>query len=348
MSIVQQISKISSNVEVATRAGEFVRYAKNLLEAKGRLTYAREIAARNGSSYRICDILQKAAEAGTTTSDTWASALAPYQQLSAGFISSLAAYSCFDSISASGAFVAMPMMTRVVSVTAAAMGSGVAEAATKAPSQIEVESTQLSPRKAVALVVVSDELIRSTSTAAFNLIGAELRHAVAKATDALFIGEIALATGAQAINSSGMSSAQFTTDLNDALQLLSIGKNSRVFLIGPPNVIKQVALMRGSGGAVSFPQMEISGGAISGISVLVSDALSDSLVLLDAQSVAADSTMPIVVEVGREASVDLNGGEQPTFNVWQKNCQSLRAERNFAFSLLRANGVVRIDGIGTA
>ena len=59
MSIASQIGRVSSNIEVATRAGEFVAIARCLMMSKGIVSEARQIAERRFTQ-RVVDVFQKA------------------------------------------------------------------------------------------------------------------------------------------------------------------------------------------------------------------------------------------------------------------------------------------------
>jgi hypothetical protein len=103
---------------------------------------------------------------------------------------------------------------------------------------------RLEPRKVGAILVVSQELAELATAAGLTLIGNELRRAIGVASDSEFFGALA-GTYSQSISSSGMSAAQFTSDLNDALHLLQLGATSKTFIVAPPNVVRAISLMRG-------------------------------------------------------------------------------------------------------
>jgi hypothetical protein len=156
-------------------------------------------------------------------------------------------------------------------------------------------------------------------------------------------------------NATGSDLSAFLADLNVALAVLEMGSTSRVYMIAPPRLVKAIALMRGSTGALSFPNLTIRGGDISGITVTPSDALTDSIVILDAQQVAADASV-VVLDNSRQASLQLDDaptdGATNVTSLWQSNLVGLRAERWWGSELLRSNGAVVIadadyGGVGT-
>jgi hypothetical protein len=79
--------------------------------------------------------------------------------------------------------------------------------------------------------------------------------------------------------------------------------------------------------------------------VIPSDALSNEAIVLDATAIAADTSMPIVLDASREANIDLSGGDVPALSLFQKNLTGLRAERPFAFQPLRDKAICAISGV---
>jgi hypothetical protein len=94
-----------------------------------------------------------------------------------------------------------------------------------------------------------------------------------------------------------------------------------------------------------FPDVGITGGQISGMNVLASDALTSEVVVLDATAIAADTSRPIVLDASREANIDMDGGDVPALSLFQKNLQGLRAERLFAFQPLRDKAIAVITSV---
>jgi HK97 family phage major capsid protein len=339
VTIAQRIGQLAVETETRGRAAEFCKYAQVLLQSRGRLTEAIVRADKANATPRVIEILEKAASAATTTGEQ-TSALISYRQIAAGFIGTLGPYSSFDAIAQAGGFTAMPMLTRIVVVTTAAGASSTGEATAKQVTQISVDGLQLEPRKACAIIAVSRELAQLVTSAATTLIGDELRKAIGLATDVEFVGGI-IGSHSQSIAGTG----NFVADLESALALLTLGATSRVFIIAPPAIVRLIALTRGTGGAPTFPDVGINGGMISGMSLVASDALSNDAVVLDAMAIAADTSMPITLDASREANIDLSGGDVPALSFFQKNLTGLRAERPFAFHVLRENAICSISGL---
>ena len=78
-------------------------------------------------------------------------------------------------------------------------------------------------------------------------------------------------------------------------------------------------------------QLGVNGGSVSGITVIVSDALADGTALLVDASQLLTASTPLKLDASENAVIDMAGGNSPTFSLWQKNAVGLRAERMVAY-----------------
>jgi HK97 family phage major capsid protein len=350
MTIAQRIAKVDAAIETRAASREFIEYARALILAKGIRTDALELAQskRVLAGPRVVDVLKSAVAAATTTDTTWASGLAVYSQISAGFISSLQTFSCFDRIWADNAFVKVPMRTRIATTTLATTGSTVGEGSSKIISRLTLAAPTLAARKSSCIVAISDELVKVASAAAVDLLGNELRKGLAIAVDGDFLTSIISNPNVDVVASSGATAEAVIADLSAALVLLATGANSKVYIVTPPKVAKAWSLLRGASGAPVFPDLGISGGSISGVNVVCSDALSDSVLVIDAAQIAADASV-VVLDASAQASLELD--EAPTdaaqalTSLWQHNMQALKAERWWALELLNNAGAAVVSGV---
>lgn len=341
---MSSLGEMNCVVQLSSAAHDFTQFAKCMLLAKGRPAEALDIAKARGASPRLQAILKSPITSGSVSGGTWGEQLAPFREAAAGFVASLAPFSAFDRLLADNAFTKMPLRTRIAIGSTAATASNVNELAPKPISQMSIGYQELPLWKAVGTLVVTDELVRSTSTSATDLFASELRKAVAVASDAKFLEIISEGTGVASSASTGLSAAQFLADLNTALQSVELGINSKPYLIVPASVAKTVALLTNDG-ALLFPQMGVAGGSIQGIRVVVSTAATDFAVLLDGTAVAADSDIANF-EVAREATIQMDddptSGETSLVSLWQANLVALRAERYFGAAVLRSSGIAVI------
>jgi HK97 family phage major capsid protein len=275
----------------------------------------------------------------------WGADIVPYRQISEGFVASLAPFSAFDRILSDNSFLRTPFKTLISVASSAAVGSSISELAPKPLTKLAFTRAILEPIKALAFLVINEELAKSALPAAVSMIGNELRRACALATDKAFLAAIGESTGV----ASNASSGYFNNDLVTALQSISLGANSRLYLILPPNICKDVALVRNAIGNLLYTQMTVGGGTIQGIKVIVSDASTDVAYLLDASQVAAENEIVNLAQADY-ASVEMDdnptSGATSLVSLWQAGMTGMRAERWFGVELLRSDAVALITGLG--
>lgn len=368
--LAQIVGGVSANSETATKSREFISYAKSMLAAKGNPSEALQLATARGASSRLREMFEVApveiakiydqlsvkapVSVGSIDGGTWGgSALAPYLEASTAFVASLGPFSCFDRILSDGGFTRMPLRTRISIASSAALGSSVSELAPKPISAMSFTQEFLTAYKAVAMLVISDELAKSAAPGANELFATELRKAVALATDTRFLEVISETTGIASNPSSGLSTAQFLDDLDDALQAIDVGVNSKLYLILPVSVAKSIVLLRDSTGPstkFSLPDISVNGGTIQGIRVVVTSAATNDGILLDASAIAADVDL-VTTEVGRNATLRMDdnptSGSYQIISLWQNNLQCMRAERFFGAAVLRSDGIAIISDMAT-
>jgi HK97 family phage major capsid protein len=313
-----------------------VSMARALMLAKGNHREAAKIAQHRRALPHIIDIL-KSPVAPITIAE--AEGLAPYKQVSDGFLQSLAPHSALDYIISQDGFLRVPMHTRIAVTTVGAIGYGPAEREVKTPSELTLASAQLKERKCAAFVVASDELLRNTSAAGLSLLAGELRRAVALESDRLFLAGILETTGAYSTASTGTTAAQIAADIGNALDALEYGSNARLFLIVSPEYAKHIAMARGTGDAPAFPAANVLGGSISGVTIVLSDAAEDAI-LIDASQCAVDPGT-VVLDASEQASLQMqnpttSGTPDNLVSLWQSNMKALRCERVFGCEVLRA------------
>lgn len=343
MTIAQQIGRLNHDIELTARAGEYVRVAMSLA-AGGGYAAGMQHAKSVGVADRAIEFMQKAAVSPLTMSD-------PLSQstLIAAFIDSLRNIGAFDTMLASG-MVRVPLKTKValstIAATAFVVGQGVAKRLTK----LTLEGNELDPAKAVAMIVVSEELARSTASSAIALFGTALRSAVAAVTDAEFISIIT--SGISPIASSGANASGVRLDVRTLLANVTTGSGSALFFITTPAIAKALSTIANDDGSAAFPDARWDGGEISGIPILVSDGVTaGQLILVDASGIAGDAG-GMVLDDARHVTLDLNDApDSPPVastsltNLWQHDLVAIRAERWFGVERLRTSAVAIIGNV---
>jgi hypothetical protein len=261
------------------------------------------------------------------------SAFSDYQVLAAAFAQSLANIGIFDALLNVAPRVPLQRFTGG-SITSPIVGGVVNEASVKLVSKLSAASGTVDPIKAVALVALAAELAKEGGAVATELIGNELRKACVLAVDAGFLSLIL--TGVSAGTSVGATAESVRADLAGLLALMSSDNNSKFFIITTSAVAKSWALMgaTATNAAPAFPEMTPAGGAIAGMRVVTSDALTaGQVVLVDASGLVLAGG-PITLDTMSHGSLQFDsapdsppGAATPYVSLWQMNLVALTAER---------------------
>ena len=243
----------------------------------------------------------------------------------------------------------VPLRTRVGASTSGASGTTVPQGSVKPISRLTLSSVTIDEQKAVATLVVTNELARFGSIAADNLFSVELSNAVAVATDEQFIA--VLIAGATSNGSSGVTAEHVRNDLRGMLTQVTTSARSALFLLMTSTIAKVLSVLHASSGSAAFPGMTPNGGTIGGLTAVVSDGVpSQTMILVDAHQVAAASET-VQLSAVTQAVVQLDTGPDSPVSgstvltsLWQNNLTGLRAERVFGCQKLTSSGVCVLTG----
>ena len=158
MTIRQQIEKASASIETNESAklrsrGQMARAWK-----KSPRQYASCRERRTGETGNHRSHQGQCCRFGTSGDGTWAAPL-DYQTLSDAFLASLRNVSLFDGMLAYAVDVPLNQLVNVVTTGATAASTG--EGQVKVLSRIALSAQALTPRKAVAIIAVTSELMRT-------------------------------------------------------------------------------------------------------------------------------------------------------------------------------------------
>lgn len=350
MTIAQHIGQVSASLETSTKAREFVGCAKSLLAARGNAGEAARYAEHFGFSDRVVQVLKGAVTAGSTGVPGWAEEVTAFRLAGEAFAQSLKNYSAFDAILGDRSFLVLPLHCRIVAITSSASAGAVAEGTAIPATRLTLSGPTLVEQKVGRICTFTNELARSNSPASTDFIGNDLRRAISKAVDVAFLQTITGSTGISTVTSSGMTGAQFLSDLNDALSALSLGASSRVYAICSQNMLSTIGLMCNTSGSLLFPGVGVGGGTACGVRFLPSNAanVSDAIVLVDGAQVAVGTGL-LTLDTSFEAALQLDdspgAGAQSLTSLWQANLAAIRCMRFMGFELLHATGASVIDGV---
>jgi hypothetical protein len=169
-----------------------------------------------------------------------------------------------------------------------------------------------------------------------------LRRAAAIAADQKLLSVLAATSGATTVASTGSDAASILSNLTTALQGMTIGADSKLWLITSPKMYKALGLLPTTG---SWLMTNDRIG--SSINVAPSDAATTTAYLVDARQIAVDfETAAVDASDAGTAMLDDN----PTSTGYQlvslfsANLVLVKAELWFACLGLRGSGICTITG----
>lgn len=314
--------------------------AKFLLAAKGDAGLAHTLAANSRASSRVLNILSRAAVGGITTDGSSGEALVDISVAQSAFFGSLRTRSVFFRMLDQG-FRRVPLRTHLGIISASATAWIVGEGDPKPLSRLTLTSPALTPKKAVALVVVSDEVARDTSAAGQSLVTTELRGAVSDTVDEAFFS--AIMTGAASTPSSGTTGADMVEDFRTLLGQVNTTGGGSLFWAMSVDTANRASLILDDRGAMSP-----LGGELLNIPALVSGMIpSGTLRLINAAAIAANADS---ISLDASGQVDIHMNDDPEaeaalVSMFQTNGVALKAEVSFAAEKTRDDAVAEVTDI---
>lgn len=315
------------------------RIIKAIHAANGDLCAAASYAEGQREAWRgtpqVFTVLRTAVTALTSN----ASPLAVAQDVFADFLPIIRARTLVDRIPG---FRRVPQNVSVLRYTSDATGAVVAEGAAVPVSAFSLERTVLAIQKIAALTVVTKEALLDNDPNAEASLASQLAGAVGRATDnAMFAVDVtgSIANSGTIIVSAGSTLANIDADLKLMLAAFAAGDSAldRAVFVMAPSTAAYMATLRGTGGALAYPNLGARGGELFGLPVFVSAALkyngspdNTSMTLFDpGQVLLAD---PAACEVTTTTQATLQQDSAATINVTTPTAASL-------VSLYQANAV---------
>lgn len=320
--------------------------AKALLHAGGDRGVATAFAMAYRFPPRVVRLI-KALPAATTDDGAFGQALSDVSAASRVFFASLQTTSIYFWLLANG-FRIVPMRTRLGVVAADASGWIEGEGLPVPVSTMTLAEPLISPRKACAMLVVSDEVARSNAEAALTLVDEELRRAVSATVDTAF-WDLVIDTGTPSTPSSGNDAAAMKADLKALLDSVNVtGAGKLAWVMGADAA---------NGASILDDRMAMTpeGGELLGLPALVSSTMPAKTVrLVNAAGIAANADT-IELSVSGQADIEMAGsgliqnattGLGTTLvSMFQSNSKALKATVNFAVEKMRADAVAELSNV---
>ena len=343
--------------------------------AQGNKRVAYEMAKDgNGFDPRVPEILKANVAAGTTTGATWAAPLVQEGGAIADFVGFLRQQTILGKME--GRMKRIPFRVPVVTQTTGGAGYWVGEGKAKPLTKFDFTRTTLEPLKVANIAVLTKEVIEDSSPAADAMIRDALVDALKERLDIDFItptkaavpgiSPASITNGVTGIASSGTDAAAIRADIQALWAPFIAARNpatSAVYIMDSTTAMA-MSLMQNPLGQSEYPGLNMTGGTLMGIPVIVSDFLpADSgggmVVLANAADIYFADTGGFQVDMSDQASLEMN--DAPAHNsgtptaaqlvsMFQTNSVAFRAERRLNWMKRRAEAVSFLENVqwGTA
>jgi hypothetical protein len=342
------MAQIAADQQERQQANVMVHVARYMLLGRGDMHSAIKEAQQRHALPVIQAYLKAAVVAGSTLAGNWAQPLRDFESSISAFVASLKNFGCFDQ---SLPFMKnVPIRTRCVVVTTGVVGATVPEGSAKAISNIQLSGSNIEETKCSCIVVAADELLRAGGAIATNLIGDELRRALAVTTDTVYISKIS--SGIATIPSGGNTADKIWGDLEAALDAISITADSKIFVFTTPAIARSIVTKTSSIGTQAFPNASLQSGPLGPAQMVISDGVPSGQMIVCDVSQFAGSGGVVIFDSSNQASLQMESApDSPPLStsvatsLWQSGLAALKAERIFGVERMRAASVAIVSGI---
>jgi HK97 family phage major capsid protein len=255
-----------------------------------------------------------------------------------------------------------PLNVSVPVITGDANAHLVAEGVAKPLSTFSLATITITPRKIVADICVTNELLRLSTQAADTALATELAKAATAQMDRQFANADfpnSIASGASTFNSTGSTLGAVDHDLAAMLDALAAGGdnalNNAVWIMSARAAV-YLASLRGSGGNPAFPLLTAKGGSLLGLGVYTASGLNSfdspsesQILLLDAAQILIGDSGEAAISIAKDADVQLSDAPSSpatsTVSLFASNLTVLRAERWCAWARQSTSSVIVLDNV---
>lgn len=360
-------------VRTLPKGSAFTRYAMSLAAAKGNTMAAAEMAKNLWKDTpEVEAVLRAAVAAGTTTDTNWAKPLAQYTDMASEFIDLLRPATIWGQMSG---FKSVPFNVRMPRQLSGATAGWVGEGAPKPVGALSFDSFIIPHTKVAVIVAITEELARLSTPSAQATVQQDLVATIAQFLDVNMVdpaisavtgvspGSLTntLTVGTNYINSTGVTVAAVTADLNTALTAMATASITmrNPYWILHPRTKNYIMTLRTSQDIFAFRD-EMVTGKLFGVPFIVSanvplrdfssppsaGSLETVITLIEASEIFLADDGEVTLDVSREASLQMDSapsaGAATMFSMWQNNMIAIRAERWIYWAARRPAAVFQI------
>ena len=357
-SLTTPVIQVKSNVPPGTA---MTRIAMARAATRGNAYEAIEFAKQwDDSTPEVALYLKAAVAAGTTTDSVWAGPLAQYQNIASEFVELLRPATVIGRVPG---LRRVPFRSQVPTQTAGGTYGWVGQAAPKPVTSLTFGTARLEISKAAGIIVLTEELVRSSTPSAEAVVRADMIAGIAQFLDTQFIDPAvaAVVDVSPASITNGLTPITSTDDpLADLYAVLAALSTANVGLAGVVLIMSEtnalgMGLLRDAMGNRVFPGVGPTGGTADGITVIASNAAGTNVIAFQPSAILYADDGGVAIDVSREASVQMNSTpDNPAtattvlVSLWQNNLVGLRAERWINWKRVRDAAVQIVTGASYA
>jgi HK97 family phage major capsid protein len=348
------VISVKSNLAPGTA---FIRYVQALAVSKGSTLQAVEYAKKwHDSTPEVELVLKAAVAAGTTTDATWAGPLAPITPLTSDFLALLRPQTILGKVDT---FFKVPFNVSVASQTGGGTYAWVGQGAPKPVGTLQFGTITLGILKCAGIIVITEELARTSTPSAEEVIRRDMIAGISAFLDSEFINPAkapvagvspgSVTNGVTPITSAGTTPANARTDIQalaNAMTALNLPSAGAVLIMSETNALALTNALNPLGQPL-FPGMAQGGGMIMGYKAITSQSAGTTVALVQPSQILYADDGGVTIDVSREASLQMDSTlDNPPVattlltSLWQMNLVGLRAERFINWKKARA-GVVQ-------
>jgi len=340
-----ELADLTAQHVTIARGLDYMRYLSLLFETGGRSTTAAHIFAQRYPRSLNHALVEKAATAaGTTTDSTWAGPLAAPQPLAEGFLAYVRPLTIIGRLP----LRKVPFNVTVSSQTGAGVYSWIAEAGLKKVTKAAYSSITVGVTKCAGIITVTEELLRFSQPNAETVLRDEIASGLAQLVDTTFT-DPALAPGGGSPGSitNGVTPIA-PTGTTEAALAKDVATLVSQFLTNNPDPTRARLVMRPDHAAMlqhatNSQTLTVDGGSHYGIPVVVSATVGTRILALDAGAILL-ADHGVEIDLSRQATIELDDAPSGSAasvvtSLWQTNLVGLRGDWLITWKKARATAV---------
>jgi HK97 family phage major capsid protein/HK97 family phage prohead protease len=341
--------QIKSNLPPGT---SFARMVMAIARNGGVNHGAMEYASHTWRDTPEVALAIKAAVApGNTTDPTWAGALVSIANVANEFLALLRPATILGKITG---LRTVPFNTAVPVQTAGGSYGWVGQGKPKPVTKLGFLQAVLGMNKASGIVVLTEELVKSSSPSAETIVRGDMVAGIAAFLDVQFIDPAVAAVPDvnPASITNGIAGIPSVDPITDLQALIGSIAGQGVPIAGLTLIMSEMnafalGLLRSATGVSTFENATAQGGSVQGFQLIASNAAGNNVIALQPSMILYADDGGVSIDVSREASVimdsaPVDGGALTS--LWQNNLVGLRAERFVNWKRGRDHAVAFVTG----